>query len=81
LPRSRHQRKYSLWTAATGWIEFARRIVEALAALNRCSYERDHFAFVRNRAAVMIHSHAAKPEGRNLEAALSKFPLLHGLLG
>jgi hypothetical protein len=54
--------------------------VEALAALNRCSCERDHFAFVRDRAAVMIHSHAAMPGGRNLEATLSKCPLLHRFL-
>src|SRR6266550_4666646 len=39
--------------------------------------ERDHRLLVRWETVALAHPHAAEPEGRDLEIALSKFALLH----
>src|SRR5207248_10304181 len=52
-------------------------IEECDAAFNGRADERDHRLLVRWDTVALAHPHAAEPEGRDLEIALSKFALLH----
>ena len=52
-------------------------VEEGHASLDRRPDERDHLLLVRGRAVGKAQAHAAEPDGRNFEAALSKFALLH----
>src|SRR5437016_9898662 len=52
-------------------------IEECDAAFNGCADERDHRLLVRWETVALAHPHAAEPEGRDLEIALSKFAHLH----
>ena len=70
-----------------GWREFNHSILFHWPELLTKSFkpefdgfpkQRDHLLLVFRRAIGKAHSHAAKPESRNLQAALSEFALLHG---
>src|SRR5213594_123911 len=52
-------------------------IEECDAAFDGRADERDHRLLVRWDTVALAHPHAAEPECRNLEIALSKFALLH----
>ncbi len=47
------------------------------AALDRLAQQRDHFVFVAGRPEAEAHAHAAEPERRNLEVAVSQLSLFH----
>ena len=53
------------------------RVEEGDAALDRLAEQRDHLVPVRHHAAVVVQSHAAEANGRNLQAAAAKHTLLH----
>src|SRR5438477_319 len=55
-------------------------IEECDAAFNGRADERDHRLLVRWDTVALAHPHAAEPEGRDFEVALSKFALLHASL-
>ncbi|HEY6045585.1 MAG TPA: hypothetical protein VIU65_03225 [Pyrinomonadaceae bacterium] len=52
-------------------------VKECDAAINCRPHQRDHFLFVCGRAVTKAHSHAAEPDDRYLETAVSQFSLLH----
>src|SRR2546422_8105679 len=52
-------------------------IEECDAAVDGRADERDHRLLVRWDTVALAHPHAAEPEGRDFEVALSKFALLH----
>ena len=52
-------------------------VEECDAAFHGCPDQSGHLLLVFGRAVRKAHSHAAEPEGRNFQAALSKFALLH----
>src|SRR6266571_2086797 len=52
-------------------------IEECDAAFDGGADERDHRLLVRWETVALAHPHAAEPEGRDFEIALSKFALLH----
>src|ERR1022692_1498482 len=52
-------------------------IEECDAAVHGCPEKRGHLLLVFGRTVRKAHSHAAEPESRNFQAALSKFALLH----
>src|SRR5881394_3355891 len=52
-------------------------IEECDAAFHGRADERDHRRLVRWDAVALAHPHAAEPEGRDFEMALSKFAFLH----
>src|SRR5205823_6833943 len=54
-------------------------IEERDAAFDGRADERDHRLLVRWDTVALAHAHAAEPEGRDLEIAVSKFALLHRL--
>ena len=53
------------------------RIEEGDATVNRGVQERDHLLPGTDRAVAEAHSHAAEPESRNFQVAVSKFAQLH----
>ena len=52
-------------------------VEEGDAALDGRPDQRDHLLLVRGRAVAEAHAHAAEPEGRDLQAAVSQCALLH----
>ena len=52
-------------------------VEEGDAAFHRGPEQRDHLALVGSPAVGMAHSHAAKAESRNFQAAVSQFSFLH----
>src|SRR5205814_998487 len=52
-------------------------IEERDAAFDGRADERDHRLLVRWETVALAHAHAAEPEGRDLEVALSKLAFLH----
>src|SRR5579862_3065806 len=59
-----------------GAIDFG-RVKESDTALHGGMKKIGHLLLIFGRAVAEAHSHAAKPEGRNLQIAFSKFALLH----
>src|SRR6266480_4765838 len=55
-------------------------IEECDTAFHGRADERDHRRFVRWDTVALAHPHAAEPEGRDFEIALSKFAVLHASL-
>ena len=55
-------------------------VEERDAAFDGRPNQRDHLLLVRGRAVAEAHAHAAEPEGRDFQVALSKFALLHCFL-
>src|SRR6266542_4941022 len=55
-------------------------VEEGDAVLDRRTDEREHLLLVCRRAVAKAHSHAAEPDGRDLEIAPSKSALLHCVL-
>jgi len=51
-------------------------IEERDTAFHGCADNRDHLLLVFGRTVAEAHSHAAEPESRNFQAAISKFALL-----
>src|SRR5436309_2865689 len=68
--------EYSLWRAVSGWTAWARRIVCTPASDGRPD-QRDPLPLVYGRAVAEAQAHAAEPEGRHFQVALSEFALLH----
>jgi hypothetical protein len=60
-----------VWAVNLGGIE------ERDTTLNRRSEQCNHLLFVGRRAVGKTHSHAAKPDGRDFQMAVSQFTLLH----
>ena len=56
-----------------------RRIEEGDAAFDGCANQRDHLLLVCRRAVAKAHAHAAEPDGRDFQVAVSKFAFLHFL--
>src|SRR4030095_6301705 len=54
-------------------------VEEGDAALHCFTDQRYHSIPVRGGAAMVTHSHAAEPDSRNFQVAVSKFALLHFL--
>ena len=46
-------------------------------AIPCCAKKRNHFLFVFGRTIGKAHAHAAEPDSRDLQAALSRFAFLH----
>ena len=55
-------------------------VEERDAAFDGRPDQRDHLLLVLGRAVAEAHSHAAEPEGRDFQVALSEFAFLHFLL-
>src|SRR2546430_4843907 len=52
-------------------------IEERDAKFNRLAKQRDHLLLIFRRTVPKAHSHTAQPDGRDFQATLSKFALLH----
>ena len=52
-------------------------VEECYAAFHRCVKKRDHLLLVCRRPVGKAHSHAAEPDSRDFQVAISKFALLH----
>src|SRR6266853_3678428 len=78
LPAQWRQRLTDEFFVAVRAVDF-RRIEECDAAFHGCADERDHRLLVRWESVALAHAHAAEPEGRDLEATLSEFALLHAV--
>src|SRR2546426_11879653 len=76
LPAQWSQRLTDEFLVRVGSVNFG-GIEECDAAFHGRANERDHRLLVRWETVALAHPHAAEPEGRDLEIALSKFALLH----
>src|ERR1700730_3655659 len=52
-------------------------VKESDAAFHRCAENRGHLLLIFWRAVRKAHAHAAEPDGRDFQVAVSKFALLH----
>jgi hypothetical protein len=59
------------------WTIGLSRIEEGDATVNSRPNEGDHFLPVPGQTVVGAHAHAAKPDSRHFQVAISKFALLH----
>ena len=76
LPAKRLQRFAHQFLVGKRPVHFG-RVEECDPALNRRAQKRDHFLPVGDGVFIVTHSHAAEPERRNFQAAVSKFSFLH----
>src|SRR5882724_8183695 len=79
LPAQWRQRLTDEFFVGVRTVDFG-GIEECDAAFNGRADERDHRVLVRWETVALAHPHAAEPEGRDFEVALSKFALLHSSL-
>src|SRR5215216_937353 len=54
-------------------------IEEGNAAFHGCADQGDHLLLIFSRAIIRTHAHAAEPESRDFQMAVSKFAFLHFL--